>query len=71
MSRAARSIRRAAFPALVLAALAFGAAQTLASPGAAKKAAAVCGSERCDLICVSHGHAGGDCINGVCKCYDL
>ncbi|HEX8903964.1 MAG TPA: hypothetical protein VF771_03940 [Longimicrobiaceae bacterium] len=70
MQRAAGSIRRVAFPVVVAAALAFGAAQALASPGVAKKAAKSCSDERCDAICVSHGYAGGDCLTGACRCFN-
>ena len=71
MRSASRVIRRGAFPAVLAAALAFGAAQALASPSqAAKQRAAACSDERCDAICVSHGHAGGSCLTGACRCFD-
>ena len=70
MSGASRIVRRGAFPALVAVALAFGAAQALAAPTGAAKRAASCSDERCDAICVSHGHAGGDCLTGACRCFD-
>ncbi|HSU17205.1 hypothetical protein [Longimicrobium sp.] len=70
MSGASRLVRRGALPALVAAALAFGAAQALAATRDATTGAKSCSEDRCDAICVSHGHAGGDCATGACRCFD-
>ncbi|MBV9108997.1 MAG: hypothetical protein JO306_06300 [Gemmatimonadetes bacterium] len=70
MRNAATVVRRGALSALVAAGLAFGAAQALASPRQASRAARSCSEERCDFICASQGHAGGSCATGACRCFD-
>jgi hypothetical protein len=71
MSGAAKRLRGGIFAAAVAGALGFGAAQVLAAPApAAAGRAAACSWERCDAICVSRGHAYGDCSTGACRCFD-
>lgn len=69
MSGASRLVRRAAFPALMSVALAFGAVQALATPAHAARAALSCSDEHCDANCVSRGYAYGDCSTGACRCF--
>jgi hypothetical protein len=63
--------RKAAFAAVVAAALGFGATQALAAPGGVDTSAAVCGSLDCERLCARIGAIYGTCApNGVtCTCY--
>jgi hypothetical protein len=70
MNGASRLVRRAAFPALMAVALAFGAVQALATPAHATRAALSCSDEHCDANCVSRGFAYGSCATGACRCFN-
>ena len=62
--------KRAAFAAAVVAALGFGAAQTLAQPAPARAAARVCSDATCAQVCSALGFHGGFCnTGGGCSCY--
>ena len=60
--------RTGIFSLTVAAALAFGAAQAFASPGAAK-AQRACDPAQCDASCKARGFTGGYCQLGWCGCY--
>jgi hypothetical protein len=69
MNRVTVGLRKGLFAAVMVAALGFGAAQALAAPRAAARAANTCSWERCDAICVSRGYSYGDCSTGACRCF--
>jgi hypothetical protein len=68
--RASKTVNRWVFGAGTVAALGFGAAQAMASPGPAASAA-VCNPQVCNRICQSiPGSIGGFCTSdGSCQCY--
>lgn len=56
------------FGATVLAALAFGASQAVASPRTPERAAWVCTDDRCNGLCVRNGYDNGYCMGNDCIC---
>ena len=59
------------FGLVTAAALAFGAAQAFASPGAAADAERACNGARCRQECRSIGYDDGRCDQGSCACLFL
>jgi hypothetical protein len=68
--RASKTVNRWVFGAGTVAALGFGGAQAMASPGPVASAA-VCNPQVCNRICQSiPGSIGGFCTSdGSCQCY--
>jgi len=68
MKRTTRLVSRSLFPAAVLGALAFGAAQAVAAP-ASPASFMGCVRSECNARCVADGYPEGRCFtNGECVC---
>ncbi|HEY0017617.1 MAG TPA: hypothetical protein VGC13_15000 [Longimicrobium sp.] len=68
MSRTSGGMRGGIFGVATAAALAFGAAQALAQPGAAARDPQACNGARCRQECRSIGYDDGRCDQGGCVC---
>lgn len=63
-----RSLNRWLAPAVVAAALGFGASQALAEPGSLREGPPQCQPRGCDISCRAMGATRGECHDGQCLC---